>query len=581
MANPTNVRVRTRSAQKTEGRYRIFGPDTNVVEDVHVRTLKEYSGRRQVEDPFKDEYGLSGSIHHVLEPTYNFYALMRLPDENSMLRQCIDAMVTNVDGHGHQLEYIGPEGQEESEPAKAEKRRMEELLDFPNDEYTLQELRDRFRRDLETLGNAYLEVGYGKDGSVVMLSHIPAHTMRMTKREDQAVAVEVTLPRGGTVIKQTVRKRFRRYVQMVGVQRVYFKEFGDPRTIDPSTGFVNDRLRPEESATSIIHISLYQPGSPYGLPRWFNQMPAIVGSRQAELTNLDFFKDNAIPAMAILVSGGSLTSDTINTIEDHFNAVRGRQASNRLLVIEATGDEEASSENGQISPPRLELKPLAGERQNDGLFQEYEKNNRDKIRSSFRLPPLFVGLSEDMTYATAKTAYEVAESQVFAPERQRFDDMVNLKLLASFNPQYWRFRSNPPKMSDPQDLMQAIDRFSNVGALTPNLAIQMANQFFDMEIKPVEEEWGDYPYDLVKALITADRLRLKIEPEKQDPPPQLQPGQLPPPNTDDAVDDGDGPDDEEDPDDADEDQRVRAAPEAAVIDTLLQLRRIVKQAQVA
>jgi PBSX family phage portal protein len=508
MAKTTKVRVRTR--EQSNDKYRIFKFGAEPAnEDAHVLALKEYSGHRQIEDPFKNEYGSVGGTHHVLEPVYNFHALIRLPDENSMLRQCIDAMITNVDGHGYQLSFVGPEGQEETSEALAEKSRIEELFDFPNDEYSLQELRDRLRRDFETLGNAYIEVGFDREGKVSMLAHIPAHTMRMTKREDRAVPVEVFLPRNGKRAKQVVRKRFRRFVQQVGVQKVYFKEYGDPRVIDPSTGFERD-LPVEESATSIIHLSMYNPGSPYGLPRWFNQLPAIMGTRQAELTNLDFFKDNAIPAMAILVSGGTLTDDTLSVVENHFNAVRGRQSFNRLLVIEATGDEEAVGENGNIPPPRLELKPLVGERQGDGLFQEYEKNNRDKIRSAFRLPPLFVGLSEDMTYATAKTSYEVAESQVFAPERQRFDDMVNLKILSTFEARFWEFRSNPPRLSDPSDVMNAIGVFDKVGALTPNIAIQLANQFFDIDIKPVpqEEKWGDYPFEMIKQMVASGKLEI-------------------------------------------------------------------------
>ena len=45
----------------------------------------------------------------------NLEALRRLPDQNNVLRQCIDAYVTNMDAFGYRLEYMGEEGKEEDE----------------------------------------------------------------------------------------------------------------------------------------------------------------------------------------------------------------------------------------------------------------------------------------------------------------------------------------------------------------------------------------------------------------------------------------------------------------------------------
>ena len=39
------------------------------------------------------------------------------------------------------------------------------------------------------------------------------------------------------------------------------------------------------------------------------------------------------------------------------------------------------------------------------------------VWSSFRLPPIFVGITSDYTRATASESREVAEEQVFEPER--------------------------------------------------------------------------------------------------------------------------------------------------------------------
>ncbi len=495
---PAENKIRKRSRHSPKGNK--INPDV----DWYLEVIKAAAQSQQVDDPFRHQSGVIGDLPtglHLIQPPFNFSALLRLPRENNMLNQCIDAMVTNVEGHGWRLEYTGPEDGEESEAAQAEKMVLGSLLKFPNDEGSLQEIRERKRRDLETLGNAYLEVGRDTNGRVCFISHVPGHTIRLTNKDSEETQVTVELPREGTARTQVISKTFRRYVQIVGTRRVFFKEYGDPRIIDPANGRENDELAFEDQATELIHLRIYAPGTPYGLPRWINQMPAILGSRQAELTNLDFFKENAIPAMALLVSGGQVTQESIDDIEEQFVSHRGRSSFNRITVIEARGDEEAASQDGNIPSPRMELKPLQNERQKDALFQVYDANNMMKIRSSFRLPPIFVGLSQDYTHATAKASFEVAESQVFGPERVRSDDMLNMRILSTYNPKFWSFRSMPPRITDPRDVIEAITTFEQVGAMTPNVSIGLANDFFDLEIPIIKDDYGDLPFGVTKSLV--------------------------------------------------------------------------------
>jgi PBSX family phage portal protein len=515
MAANTPVRQRTRPsltaatahvggrpAGDNTGRAKAASRSFKAEDPKHVTALKEYTQSQQLVDPFRDDYGVyegGGGIDlSIIEPTYNFYSLLRLPYESNMLMQCIHAYVVNIDGHGYRLEYIGPKGGETSAEALREKTVLENLLDFPNDDYSLQHLRDRIRFDYETFGNAYIEVGRDNKGRVTMFSHIPAHTARVTRRDSKFTPCETKLPRDGGLETIKTRKRFRRIVQRVGVRKVWFKEFGDPRTIDPDTGLENPSLGLEGGATEVIHLSQYNPIAPYGLPRWLNQLPSVLGSRQAELTNLDFFKDNAIPAMALMVSGGMVTQSTLTDIEDMFYQARGRQSMHRLLVIEAAGDDSAANEEGIVPVPKIDLKPLQGERQTDALFLNYDEKCADKVRSSFRLPKLFVGLTDNFNYATAKTAYEVTESQVFAPERNEFDDLLNKKILGSYNPKYWAFRSNPPRLTDSTEVLNAVKTFDAAGAITPNVAIGLANEMFDLEIPHINEVWGDYPMQIIQ-----------------------------------------------------------------------------------
>jgi PBSX family phage portal protein len=473
----------------------------------HVKAMKAYSDRKQFEDPFIGLYtGLTATNRQLLAPPYNLNSLIRLPKENNILRACIDAKVTNVVGHGYGLTYIGPDGEEESPAAKAEAIAIKSLLDFPNEAQSLIDSLTNMKTDKETIGVGYLEVGRDDNGKIALITHIPGHTMRRTIRDEELTSYDVILPRDGTLVTISARKRFCRYAQRVNGQTIFFKEFGDPRSIDPQTGEVR-ALPIEQQATEIIADGYYNPGDAYGLPCWIGQMPSILGSRESELANLDFFKENTIPALAVLVSGGTITQASMDQLEQVLTAVRGRASLNRVVFVEAEADTRTASSDGVLGAPKLDIKPLAGERQNEGLFLEYDKDCRDKIRNAFKLPPLFVGATGDYTFASAKASFEVAESQVFGPERRLTDDMVNSKLLASHKPQFWAFRLQPPRISDPEEVTNALATFDTMGAMTPNTSIQMANEYFDLNIPKIKEPWGNWPFAIVQAYANAGRLK--------------------------------------------------------------------------
>jgi PBSX family phage portal protein len=462
---------------------------------------------QQIDDPFAKFGGaVSGSALSDVKPPFNMAALLRMAIENSTLKQCIETMVTNVSGHGHRLEFIGDQDQVQNAEVLQEAKDIEEFLNHINGDYSILELKKRVRWDLEAVGNAFIEVARNRKGQITAAWHVPGHLMRLTETDKKPTVVTQTLPRFGTLEKTQVEKYFRRFVQIKGMKRVYFKEFGDPRQIDPTNGAENNSLSFEDTATEIIHMALYHAGSAYGLPRWINNVVAIQGSRQAELTNLDFFSENAVPAMVVLVAGGMISQGTMSALENHFTALRGRQAANRVVIVEAFGDQEAKSEDGTVPPPKLELKPLSSERPKEGMFLEYDKMQTDKVRSSFRLPPIFLGLSQDYTHATANTSYDVAEGQVFGPERVKEDDIVNRKLLGGYDVKYWEVRSNPPRITDPSEILDAVSKFDTVGAMTPNTAVGIANELFDLQMTRIKEPWGNLPMAVVDKLITSGAL---------------------------------------------------------------------------
>ena len=400
--------------------------------------------RKMTEDPFKGLYG-----DGILEPPYDLDFLARLPEDSNILSQCIETMETNIDGIGFTLEPR--DGAKDNDgavrkEAENERRKLLNFFEFCNQDIPYSQLRRRVRRDLETLGNGYWEILRDGKGDIVWIEHIEGYTMRLTKQDDDYTPVTYTIRDEASDALQPYesRKRFRRFVQIRNGVKVYFKEFGDPRPIDSKTGLVlrEDEIDGATLATEVIHFKLYCPSSPYGIPRWIGNLLAVMGSRQAEEVNFEYFENNTVPPLALLVAG-QLEKDTVERIKDFVNdEMRGRKGFNKMLVVEAAPfDVETPGFNTTVPKVSLQFEHLSDAQQKDALFDNYDRTNREKIRSSFRLPPIFVGLTTDYTRATAQESRDVAEEQVFGPERADHDFVINRLLFPAMGVRYWKYNS--------------------------------------------------------------------------------------------------------------------------------------------
>lgn len=471
-----------------------------------AKIMKLYS--KALPDPFSSDYNVSTTDgFDIISPPVNPRVLLKLVTDNSYLQQCIQAMVTNTVGFGYTLQFVGdqssPDITESSPEAIKEQQFLEELFDDPSPFATYQELLNRYFEDKSIFDNAYMETVKDSSGKVIQLNHLPAVTMRITKIDPEPVMVETKVKRGGKDVTIKSYKHFRRFVQLKsdGYTKIYFKEYGDPRNIDPKTGKVSATLSKEDSATEVIHFAGYNPSSVYGLPKWYSQLPSILGSRQAELTNLDFFENNAIPAMAIMVAGGLLTQDTINLLEGNFRDIKGRGSMNKVAIIEASPNMDAASASGATPTPTIKMEPLYASRQQDATFLDYDASCSQKIMSSFRLPPVYVAGSKDYTYASANKSVEVAETQTFIPERKSFDDVWNRTILKSWGIKYWAYRTNNSRISTPTDIINAIATFTDAGAITPNIAIGILNEILNLDIPESKNLYGNIPSTLLESVL--------------------------------------------------------------------------------
>lgn len=494
-------------------------------------------------------------VDEILEPPYPFEVLSTMYENSSALRQNVDAMATNIDGFGHRFESVidfshpnvaaqvkdlllaqaldkGGKAldqldeetlealdatDEEIETklrlwkrvAAIEKHRLRAFFQFLNPLESFTEIRKKTRESLELLGNAGWEVLREKPeeptSRINQVYNVPFVNVRLIKADTEATPMEMIVRRDDvTYEKVTVYRYFRRFVRLSLTTRIYYKEFGDPRVVSRSTGkYFTDlaALRAEEGARALpanefIHWQIPSQLTPYGIPRWIGSLLSVLGSRAAEEVNFMYFDNKAIPPMVVLVSGGRLSESSVEKFRDYVqNHAKGREKFHDILVLEAVpasadvseGDVEAS---GKM---RIEIKPLTGDQTQDGLFQEYDKNNVTKIGRSFRQPQILTGDSRDMNRSTADTARALAEEQVYQPARDAFDEVMNRYFVPNQGSRFWTFRTNASITRTPNDLIENAVKVLREGAITPNECRRIIEDAFDVELAQRPEGWAHLP----------------------------------------------------------------------------------------
>lgn len=507
----------------------------------------------------------SDMVDDIITPPFDFTVLCTLLENSNSLRQNIDAMVTNIDGFGHtfvpaidftdpevnntirdmllhqrieddrdlaskdlldlsdqDLERLSPSidevekiKQRWARIAAIEKQRAASFFEFVNPLQAFVRVRRSMRESRELLGNAGFEIIRENPADVtskiIQVYAVPFLNMRLVRIDSRPTPVEARIRkdpiRFGTM---KVERYFRRYVRVDGLlDRIYYKEFGDPRVVSRKTGHYYktlEELKEQEPealpAHEFYHWKIDSQISPYGVPRWIGSLLSVLGSRAAEEVNFLYFDNKAIPPMVMLVSGGKLSDNSVKRIESYIDErLKGRRNFHKILVleglpagaVESGGDVEAS---GKV---RVELKPLMGNQIQDALFQQYDQNNMLKVGRAWRQPQILTGDTRDMNRSTADVAKAFAEEQIYQPERDDFDAMIDRDFMTNLGIHFWRFKTNAPVQRIPNDLVKNVSMALERGAITANEARKVLSDAFSITFEQRREEWAKMPAPLALA----------------------------------------------------------------------------------
>lgn len=567
----TVKQVRTENREMVVKAFALGGRDGGSIDQSSAKQETKvegmFIGTGAIEPPYDPEV-LAGmfEMSNSLRPNIDSYAVniesfghrydavINYNDENTADEMVFDALLAeavweseNENGSDAKInlielkpkdEEIKTKKEEMMLQARVEKAKLKSFFSFVAQGSSFPGLRKITRQDIELFGNGYWEVLRNKRGQIARFVWVPGWTMRLRPLIKEVVEIKERMKISDFLYKKiTVKRQFRTYVQIVeDGTKVYFKDFKDPRSVSRKTGNVYKNLaelvkeEPEaKSANEIIHFKIPSPMTPYGIPRWIGASLSVLGSRASEEVNYFYFDNKAVPPLVIMVSGGRLAKATSKKIEDYLeNTIKGKKNFHKILVLEAVSPSPRAIETGSHSPrPVIEIKPLVDAQQKDGLFQQYDQRNIDKVGGSFRLPRLLRGDTKDFNRATALASLKYAEEQVFQPERSDFDFFINSEVLPELEIICWQFVSNAPITRDPEKLAKEVKDLASVGVLVPEEGRAIAEDIFNKEFRSIKDAWVKQPVAFTLAGIQTGQ-RGPVE-QSATAPGMLRPSQVLPP----------------------------------------------------
>lgn len=412
--NPLNRPDARQPLEKFEGAYSY--EDTfakSLVEAVPVTAIAPTLRRRayrtankaKPNDPnTKSAEGQAATGYNLLDvarPPYNLDYLAKISEVSSANYAAIRAKVSNIIGLGYELVItertrIKMDGLEGDRKARAAKRvalarldvkdwlegccKGSDFIDVLTDVWT----------DYEATGNGYIEIGRKANGDIGYIGHLPATTMRVRRARDG-------------------------FVQIVGDKVVFFRQFGDQKTKDP----IGEDPRPNE----IIHIKKYSSTNGYyGVPDVVAALPAVAGNHFAELYNLEYFENKAVPRYIIKTKGPQLSPAHQAKLAEFFAAnVKGQN--HRTVYVPLPPDEKDVKNDFEIVPVEVGVQ--------DSSFTNYHKINLQTVLMVHRVPLTKVTMPESTTLGAAKDFDKTFKEQTCQPEQDRLEKRVN-KILKEY-----------------------------------------------------------------------------------------------------------------------------------------------------
>lgn len=372
-------------------------------------TAKAEESQQLHEEKFATAYG--GSI----APPYPPAKLAELIEVNTTHAKAGFSKARNVAGYG--LEVV-PHPEVDS-PTESQRETAEEFWFSGDSNWQVGPLDSELATpadvcemawaDYEFIGWLSIEALTSMDGTPVGLAYIPAPTVR--KRKDAP----------GFVQEQNGELR---YFGSFGDR--YGDGRGDRVFVEAETG----EFGPAIDGTVANEIIWKRNHTPfvenYGTPDIIPAVPDIDGSQKAREFNVDFFGNNAVPRLAVIVEGGELTEGARSDIHKLFHGLKDKDHSTAILEVEKLLDDPSQINfEGEDSDVRIRVEPLTVGTNEDASFLEYQHHTEHEILKAHDVPPVEAGTVESGAFSTdAEQQRKGFIETVIQPKQASFSELL-------------------------------------------------------------------------------------------------------------------------------------------------------------
>lgn len=490
----------------------ITGNDYNVFADNNLESIA-YSETAQKADNKQKQEGISVSVRsasstgNIIVPRFSPVALSAFAQDSPTLAPCISAMEINIDGTGFDIvpaddmETTTEGGEEIDFTDNPAYRSLVDLFTNPYPGETLISIRRNLRRDLEETGNGYIEFLLNNENEVLFFKYLDAKYVRLVEfTEQDRTEVQVPVIRNGREFNARLRKNERRYYYQKGTTTRYLKELGAERDVHFETGEWSTRgarLPLANRGSALIHFRVDKDhNNEYGVPRWISQVRSIDGEIQAQNLNLNYFNNGGIPPVIVFLQNGTLDKASKSALHSALSG--SAETKNRGVVVETQSNGGSLEKAANVG---IKVERFSSEQQNDSMFSNYTTNSYTQIKSSYRLPQIFLGRSEDYNYATAYASIVITEAQVFKPDRDEFDAIINDRVVKAVTNEFV-FKSKPLISVDIDTQLRVLELAKNSNAIGNEELIRVSNTLSNLDLNWNGEEAPTLSPGLVGADLT-------------------------------------------------------------------------------
>jgi len=427
---PPVPEVKAPAPEKKRGRVFIYTDRGKIIpySELEKFDIRKSSGQIEEEAAWGEGKGLAS---RPCDPT----TLLLVWETDPILFRIIDQIAIDTVGQGW---ILTPRDGEKGN--QSEKDQIEELLNGPNPEQSLEDILSSMIIDLEGIGYCSMECVRNNGGKLAELYDLPAHTLWVHKGEPG-------------------RRRYK-FCQKRGLQEVWFKRFGIVENFSAATGDEGE-FTGEAAAHELIYLKLhYRLNDYYGIPPLLPALASVLGLIGIRSYNRSFFDNYGIPAYMVTLTGEWEEGSDDDIARFLSTEVKGSENAHRTIVLQLP-------EGGEIK-----LAPVSVT-EREGSFRIFNQIWREDVLAAYAMPPYRIGIMPATgRLGSGKEAQELTEVYIHStvePLQRRFENMMTQRIIQQglkFNS--WSFKLND---LDIRNVAAEVEMYNSLvahGAMTPN-----------------------------------------------------------------------------------------------------------------